>query len=123
MNLLDQLGGSEQLVPLIELHNKKVLSDERLSPFFVSVDMTALSHKQKAFLQLAFSEAPIDWQRHLNAAHSRLRTMGLTDDHVDAVLESFAESLTEFGASPEQVQATIAKLEVWRDAVMDRASD
>ncbi|MGZ8159372.1 MAG: hypothetical protein ACXWT1_19740 [Methylobacter sp.] len=56
MNLLDQLGGPEQLGILIELHNNKVLGDERLSPFFAGIDMAALSHKQKAFLQLAFGE-------------------------------------------------------------------
>ena len=41
MNLLDQLGGADQLDGLIELHNKKVLSDERVSRFFEGVDMTA----------------------------------------------------------------------------------
>lgn len=123
MNLLDQLGGTDQLDTLIELHNKKVLGDERLSRFFEGVDMRTLSHKQKAFLQLAFSEEPIERKLNLNSAHARLRTMGLTDNHVDTIFETFAASLTEFGASADQVDAAIAKLEVWRDTVMDRASD
>lgn len=123
MNLLDQLGGADQLDGLIELHNKKVLSDERVSRFFEGIDMTSLSHKQKAFLELVFSEAPIQRKLNLNAAHSRLRTIGLTDEHVDAIFETFAASLTEFGASPDQVNAAIAKLESWRDTVMDRVPD
>lgn len=126
MSLLDQLGGEEQLEALIALHNQKAIADKRLSRFFEGVDMVALSHKQKAFLQRVFgdaTEATIEKPWNLNAAHARLRSLGLNDVHVDAIFESFADSLTEFGASPEQADIAIAKLETWRDVVMDRAPD
>jgi hemoglobin len=50
--------------------------------------MNRQKNKQKAFLTFAFGGAPNYPEKNLKEAHIKLVDMGLSDEHIDAVIEN-----------------------------------
>lgn len=109
-SLFEQLGGAPAVNAVVETFYRHVLADERIRRFFADVDMTRQIAKQKAFLTMVFG-GPVAYKgRHMREGHRHLVARGLSDEHVDAVIELLGKSLSEHGVASELIAqvATIA---------------
>lgn len=90
-----RLGGDAAIDAAVELFYVKVLADDRVNHFFEDVNMNRQKKRQKAFLAAAFG-GPVAYEgKDMRAAHRNL-------DLVEA----------DFAAIAENLQATLAELEV-----------
>jgi hemoglobin len=91
-SLYERIGGQAAVDAAVDLFYRKVLSDDRISRYFDSIDMDAQRAKQKAFLTFAFGGPNGYTGRDMRAAHAK---MSLTEADFDAVMEHLGATLTE----------------------------
>jgi hemoglobin len=117
-SLYDRLGGAPAVQAATELFYRKVLADPLLSGYFDDVDMDRQVAKQAAFLTMALG-GPNDYHgRDLRSAHANLA--GLTDQHVDRVIEHLAQTLKELGVNDADIAAAGAIADSVRSDVLNR---
>ena len=86
-SVYDLLGGDRQSMRLVtSSFYRRVLADDMLAPYFVSVDMDRQSVMLAEFLAMAFGGPHAYAGRDLRTAHAQLQ--GLTDAHFDRVVRS-----------------------------------
>jgi hemoglobin len=107
MSLYERIGGAPAVDAAVDVFYRKVLSDDRISHFFDTVDMEEQAAKQKAFLTMAFGGPHQYSGKDLREGH---KDMALTEVHFDAVIENLASTLQELGVAQEDINevATIA---------------
>lgn len=119
-SLYEQLGGAPVIERAVDIFYRKMLSDERVAPFFSDVDMDRQAAKQTAFLTMVTGGPNQYTARAMTDAHRHLVARGLADLHVDVVLEHLGTSFSEVGATPEQVEIIKATANSVRGAVLGR---
>lgn len=118
--LFEQLGGAPAMSAAVEVFYRKVLSDERIAHFFDGVDMDQQMAKQQAFLTMVTGGPSQYSGRDMRTAHAHLVTKGLSDVHVDAVIEHLGATLSELGVSAEAIAQVAAIANSVRDQVLNR---
>jgi truncated hemoglobin YjbI len=101
--LYERLGGPAAIDAATELFYRKVLTDPLLAGYFDDVDMDRQIAKQAAFLTMALGGPNGYTGRDLRAAHAALD--GISDEHVDRVIEHLAQTLRELGADEVDIAA------------------
>ena len=106
-SLYDRIGGEPAVDAAVDIFYRKVLSDERISHYFESVDMDRQRAKQKAFLTFAFGGPNAYSGKDMRAAHARMK---LTEADFNAVMENLGGTLKELNVPDELIgeAATIA---------------
>lgn len=118
--LYEQIGGEAAVDAAVDVFYRKVLTDERISHFFDSVDMDRQIAKQKAFLTMVFG-GPVTYSgKDMRKGHASLVERGLNDSHFDAVLELLAASLAEVGAPAPMISQVEAIAESVRADILNR---
>jgi len=118
--LYEQLGGQPAVDAAVDLFYRKVLTDDRISRFFVDVDMDKQIAKQKAFLTMVFG-GPANYSgKDLRSAHAHLNSRGLNDSHVDAVIENLGQTLKELGVAQPLIDQVAALANSVRGDVLSR---
>jgi len=102
--LYEQLGGAAAVDKAVDIFYRKMLSDARVSQYFEDVDMDRQAAKQKAFLTMVLGGPNQYTGRDMRTAHAHLVKRGLSDVHVDAVIENLGSTLKELGANDEQIR-------------------
>lgn len=115
--LFDRLGGETALNLAVDVFYRKVLSDDRISHFFDSVDMERQHVKQKAFLTMAFGGPNHYTGEDMRRGHAHMK---LTDEHFNAVMENLASTLQELGASAEDIGSVASIALSVKDDVLNR---
>lgn len=119
-SVYEQIGGAPAVDKAVDIFYRKVLTDDRISEFFDSVDMDEQAAKQKAFITMALG-GPNDYTgKDMRAAHAKLVERGLSDGHFDAVVENLGATLTELGVPSDTVTAIAQQLEGLRSDVLGR---
>jgi hemoglobin len=93
-SLFERIGGEAAVNAAVDLFYRKVLSDQRISHYFDSIDMDGQRAKQKAFLTFAFGGPNAYSGKDMRAAHAKLK---LTQADFDAVMENLGATLKELG--------------------------
>lgn len=119
-SIYEQIGGEKAVDAAVEVFYRKVLVDDRIKHFFDDVDMEQQIAKQKAFLTMVFGGPNQYTGKDLRQGHAHLVQRGLSDEHVDAVLELLAESLRELNVDEQHIQAIAALANSTRDDVLNR---
>ena len=119
--LYERIGGSARINATLEIFYRRVLTDDRLSQFFIDIDMKHLQGRQSMFLSMLLGGKVVYTRARLRGAHAGARSQGMDDTHFDAVIQHFREALQEARVSPGVVNETIALLENTRTEVLDRA--
>lgn len=118
--IYEQLGGRDAVNAAVEIFYRKMLSDDRVSNFFDDVDMDGQIAKQASFLTMVLG-GPNDYTgKDMREGHQHLVDQGLNDKHVDIVIEHLGATLSELGASDEQIGKVAAIAESVRDDVLNR---
>ena len=71
--LYEQLGGQPAVDAAVDLFYRKVLTDDRISRFFVDVDMDKQIAKQKAFLTMVFGGPMDQYQRRYTSREEAVK--------------------------------------------------
>jgi hemoglobin len=120
MSLYEQIGGQPAVDAAVDIFYRKMLSDDRVSPFFDDVDMDRQIAKQKGFLTFAFGGPNAYTGKSMREGHKHLIKRGLNDTHVDIVIEHLGATLKELGV-PDNLIAQVADIaNSVRDDVLDR---
>ncbi|HEY8944429.1 MAG TPA: group 1 truncated hemoglobin [Polyangiaceae bacterium] len=98
--LYERIGGEAAVDAAVDVFYRKVLSDDRISHYFDSVDMDRQRTKQKAFLTFAFGGPNAYTGRDMRAAHA---SMKLSQADFDAVMENLGATLKELQVPDELI--------------------
>lgn len=114
-SLYERIGGEGAVDAAVDVFYRKVLSDDRISHFFDTVDMDRQRAKQKAFLTYAFGGPNAYSGKDMRAAHAK---MHLTEEHFDAVMENLGATLVELNVPAELIgEAAAIALSVKNDVL------
>lgn len=97
-----------------------ILEDDRINKFFEGIDTKKQALKMNAFLTYIFGGPSLYTGRNMRAAHKNVVARGLSDEHVDAMLENVHTVLNEMEIAPNLQKQVFAKLEEHRDDVLCR---
>ena len=110
-SLYVRLGGEAALEAVVDEFYDRVLSDERLQPYFADASMAELREHQKQFLT-AVTGGPVEWNgRNMERAHAHL---DITSGDFERVADHLQSTLVSFDvpeAERTEVMETVAKLE------------
>lgn len=116
MSVYEKIGGAGAVDAAVDIFYRKVLSDDRISEFFDTVDMEAQHAKQKAFLTMAFG-GPNDYTgKDMREAHKH---MNLTEEHFGAVAEALVGTLTELEVPQEYIDEIVGIAVSVKDDVLN----
>lgn len=104
-NLYEKIGGEAAVDLAVDVFYRKVLSDDRISHFFDTVDMDRQRVKQKAFLTYAFGGPASYSGKDMRTAHA---SMNLNEGHFDAVMENLGATLKELNVPDELIAEAAA---------------
>ena len=120
MTLYERLGGAPAFDLVVDDFYRRMLLDDRVASFFEEVDMDGQIAKQKAFLTFV-TGGPAEYTgQDMRAAHQHLLERGLNDMHFDVVVQHLGATLTEAGASSDDVAEVAALAESVRPEVLGR---
>jgi hemoglobin len=122
-SLYEQLGGAGAIDRAVNMFYRRMLGDERVARFFETVDMDRQAAKQKAFLTMVLGGPNHYTGKDMRKAHAHLLAQGLSDLHVDVVIEHLGGVLKELGASDAQIAQVAALANSVRDDVLGRRKD
>ena len=104
MSVYEAIGGSPAVDAAVDIFYRKVLSDDRISDFFDTVDMEEQHKKQKAFLTMAFGGPNSYSGKDMREAHAG---MNLTEEHFTAVAECLVATLEELSVPQEHIDTIV----------------
>ena len=117
-SLYEAIGGKNAVeLASIKLYYH-ILEDERINKFFEGIDTKKQALKMNAFLTYIFGGPSLYTGRNMRAAHKDVVQRGLSDEHVDAMLENVHTVLNEMDIPRELQEQVFAKLEQHRDDVL-----
>lgn|SRR6187402_1653090 len=119
-SLYEQLGGAAAVEQAVDIFYRKMLTDERVSSYFDDVDMDRQRGKQKSFLTMVLGGPNAYAGKDMRQAHAHLVKRGLSDLHVDVVIEHLGQTLKELGASDAQIAEVAAIANSVRNDVLGR---
>lgn len=119
-SLFDRIGGEAAVNAAVDIFYRKILTDPSISHFFNTTAMPEQRAKQKAFLTMAFGGPNNYTGRDLRAGHARLVTMGLNDNHFDAVARHLQETLQELNVPADLIGEVMAIAGSTRNDILGR---
>ena len=119
-SLYEQLGGQPAIDSAVEIFYRKMLSDDRVAPFFDAVDMDGQMAKQAAFLTMVLGGPHEYTGKDMREGLQHLLEKGLNDTHVDIVVEHLGATLGELGVGDDQIAEVAGIANSVRDDVLNR---
>ncbi|NEU72737.1 group 1 truncated hemoglobin [Hassallia byssoidea VB512170] len=115
--LYDKLGGQATLDKVVQDFHKRILADNTLQPFFANTDMEKQRQHQVAFFSQIF-EGPNQYSgRTMEKTHAG---MNLQQSHFDAIVSHLKESMASVGASTEDTNAAVARVDKLKGAILNK---
>ena len=102
--IYEAIGGDAAVEAAVDIFYRKVLSDNRISHFFETIDMDAQRAKQKAFLTMVFGGPNHYTGKDMREAH---KGMKLNDTHFNAVAEQLISTLKELEVPQELIDKIV----------------
>lgn len=118
MSLYEKIGGDQTISDAADIMYSRVVLDERLAPFFDSLDMDQQRQKFRAFLIFATGGPHQYSGLSLINAHTNVVNQGLTHKHVDAMLEHLTFAFDEIGVSHKITEQVVTLLSSFRNEVL-----
>lgn len=116
----EHLGGDAGIERLVTSLYQRILSDDRLAPFFDGVDMNLQRRKFRTFLHTVSGGPQSRTSIELRSAHSRAVDDGLEDLHVDLFAGHFRNALEDAGVPTHVVDNLMERIVRSRDDVLGR---
>ena len=117
MSVYEAIGGAAAVDAAVDIFYRKVLSDDRISEFFYTVDMADQHKKQKAFLTMAFGGPNEYTGKDMREAHAH---MNLEEMHFTAVAEALVGTLEELSVPQEHIDSIVGIAVSVKDDVLNK---
>lgn len=117
MSLYEKLGGAGAIDAAVDIFYRKVLTDDRISHFFDTVDMDSQHVKQKAFLTMAFGGPNNYTGQDMRNAHKHMK---LTEEHFNAVAENLVATLKELNVGEDDINEVVTIALSVKDDVLNK---
>ena len=118
MALYDDIGGAPAVRAALDAFYPRVLADEKLSPFFLGVDIERLKNSQEGFFAMALGGPSAYTGRSLPDAHARTRQRGANDEVFDHFLAMFNGVLVDLGVPAAKIGEILPLFEGARGQVL-----
>lgn len=118
--LYERLGGTDAINAAVDIFYRKMLSDSRVNYFFDNTDMDKQIAKQKSFLTMVMGGPNHYTGKDMREGHKHLVEKGLSDIHVDIVIEHLGSTLKELGAADADIQDVANLANSVRDDILNR---
>ena len=115
MSVYESIGGAAAVDAAVDIFYRKVLTDDRISQFFDTVDMESQHAKQKAFLTMAFGGPNEYTGQDMREAHKHMK---LTEEHFNAVAENLIGTSEELEVPQEHIDSIVQIALSVRDDVL-----
>ena len=118
--LFKKVGGKETVEKAAKFLYVNILRDDRLKRFFEGTDMQKQERMMSAFLTNILGGPSLYLGRDMRRAHANSVKDGLSDEHVDAMMECVSAALREVKVEPDLITEVIKVVEKHRDDVLSR---
>ncbi len=118
--LYEKIGGKETVEKAAKFLYVNVLRDDRLKRFFDGTDMQKQERMMSAFLTNILGGPSLYIGRDMRRAHANSVKDGLSDEHVNAIMECVSAALREVKIEADLISEVIKKIEKHRDDVLNR---
>ena len=115
--MFQRYGGIDRVSDLVMRFYDRVLSSERLAPFFRGIDMRRLVEHQANYISAVMGGPASFTDEHLSEVHAHLE---IREGDFDEMLEHFRAALDESGFAPEDAEAVIRRLAALRRVIVSR---
>ncbi len=119
-SLYDKIGGGDIVEKASHFLYVNLMRDDRLKPFFKDVDIAKQQRKMCDFLTFIFGGDSLYTGKTMRAAHKHAVENGLSDEHVDAMIECVCTTLKELEIDNNHIGAVVQAIEKHRDDVLNR---
>lgn len=116
-SVFEKIGGEAAVNAAVDIFYRKVLSDDRISHFFDTIDMESQHAKQKAFLTMAFGGPNSYTGKDMREAHKH---MNLTEEHFNAVAENLVGTLEELSVPQTIIDEVVTIAVSVKDDVLNK---
>ena len=116
MSVYERIGGEAAVNAAVDIFYRKVLSDDRISHFFDTIDMEQQHIKQKAFLTMAFGGPNNYSVVDMREAH---KGMNLTEEHFTAVAEALVGTLNDLDVPQAEIDEIVGIAVSVKDDVLN----
>jgi hemoglobin len=111
----DTMGGAPAVATAVDELYDRVLGDAQLAPFFVDADQLSLRAHQREFLTIVLGGPGHYEGRKLHDAHAG---RGISDVHFDLFVGHLADTLTDIGVDPTELETIIGQVAVLRSEIV-----
>ncbi len=118
--LYEKLGGKETVEKASHFLYVNILLDDRIKSFFEHTDIEKQKRKMTAFLTYIFGGPSLYIGKDMRRAHKDAVANGLSDDHVDAMMECVRKALAEIKIDNDAIDEVIKTIEAHRGDVLNR---
>ena len=118
VDLYSLVGGSQAISAVVDAFFRRVLADERISPFFADADLAQLRAHQNMFMSALLGGPEPYTGRDIAQVHAQVQPR-LNGSHFDAFLKHFRDALKEVGVKPDKAERVMKLLEGKRGAVLN----
>jgi hemoglobin len=118
--LYEKIGGKKTVEKAAHFLYVNILKDDRINIFFKDIDIEKQKRKMTAFLNYIFGGPSLYIGKDMRRAHENVVAKGLSDEHVDAMMECVSKALTEIDIDKETIGEVIKTIEAHRDDVLNR---
>ena len=113
-SLFDRIGGEPVVESLIDTFYERVLSDEKLKPFFKNTPMDKLRHMQREFFAAAL-DGPIKYSgRPLAYVH---QGRGIKPSHIGRFVGHLLDSLKDSNLDENDINEIIDHVNTYADEI------
>jgi two-component system chemotaxis sensor kinase CheA len=120
-SLFERLGGQNTVDTLVDKFFDKVLADSRIKIFFEGIVTERLRNKKKSYWAFAFGGESQFTGKSLREAHQLLLDKGLSEEHFEAMIGIFNETLCEMDIPDDLVQEACKIALSTRDEIFGKA--
>lgn len=117
--LFEQLGGVGGVEQIVRLMYDRVLADPELSPYFENADLERLRRMQFQFIAAALGGPMVYEGQELRLAHGKV---GVTNQAFAAFCGHLADAMEEHGIGPNDVNAVMARLSMYKDPIVGQSN-
>ncbi len=118
--LFERIGGEDTVAKATHYLYVNLFRDDKLKPFFDNIDMQKQTYKMQAFLTMIFGGQTLYEGSSLRDAHKNAVAHGLSDEHVDAMIECVCITLKEMQINNNIIGEVAQRINQYRDEVLNR---
>ncbi len=118
--LYENIGGKDVVEKAAKFLYVNILRDDRIKGFFENIDIEKQERKMTAFLTYIFGGPSLYTGKTMRNAHKQAVENGLSDEHVDAMMECVNATLRELDVEEDLIEEVIKEIEKHRNDVLNR---